>query len=69
MSGSNSVLGVTAISEKTGKQENEIGDHFINHYKVIDEISKDILKRCLQKKYPSKNIIIEILDKDYIFNR
>ena len=69
MSGSNSVLGVTAISKKTGKQENEIGDHFINHYKVIDEISKDILKRCLQKKYPSKNIIVEILDKDYIFNR
>lgn len=66
MSGSNSVLGITAINEKTGKQENEIGEHFINHYKFIDDVCKDILKRCFQKKYPSKNIMVEILDEKYV---
>ena len=69
LSGSNSILGPTKCSRKNKDKEVKIGDHFINHYKVIDEISKDILKRCLQKKYPSKNIIIEILDKNYIFNQ
>ena len=67
MSGSNSVLGVTGISKKTGKQENEIGDHFINHYKFIDDVCKDILERCFQKKYHSKKIIVEILDDKYVF--
>ena len=69
MSGSNGVLGPTKLDKKTKMSMNEIGEHFINHYKFIDEASTDILKRCLQKKYPSKNIIIEILDKDYIFNK
>ena len=67
MSGSNSVLGVTGISKKTGKQENEIGDHFINHYKFIDDVCKDILERCFKKKYPSKKIIVEVLDEKYVF--
>ena len=67
MSGSNSVLGLTNIDEKTGKEKNEIGEHFINHYKFIDEVCKDILGRCFKKKYPSKNIIVEILDEKYVF--
>ena len=67
MSGSNSVFGLTNIDEKTGKEKNEIGEHFINHYKFIDEVCKDILKRCFLKKYPSKKIIVEVLDEKYVF--
>ena len=67
MSGSNSVLGLTNIDEKTGKEKNEIGEHFINHYKFIDKVCKDILKRCFFKKYPSKKIIVEVLDEKYVF--
>ena len=69
MSGTNSTLDVTKFDKKSKKEKTEIGEHFINHYKFIDDVCKDILKRCLQKKYTSKNIEIEILDKNYILHK